>query len=78
MSQLLPQCTLCIHFDEEEGSCPAFDKIPEEILLWKTRHDHVRPDQKGAWVYTAMVDDYEYRALCHPETLKPRQKASNE
>lgn len=34
MCQLMTQCKLCMHFDVENGVCPAFDEIPEEILLW--------------------------------------------
>lgn len=51
MSQNLPaQCDSCIN-RLTMGSCKAFAKIPEEIVVWGEPHDKPTATQKNAIVW---------------------------
>ncbi len=44
-------CNSCIHKDELDWSCKAFDKIPDIILTGENDHSKPLPEQKNDIVF---------------------------
>lgn len=75
MSFPYPPCMNCVHFDFENGSCPAYDEIPQGIMEWRDMHHEVRSDQQGEYVYTPIEEPWEYQQRFFPETVKQEEPA---
>lgn len=57
ITMIVPYCTRCAHFSPVDGkpSCPAFSKIPDDILSNVSEHGRIRQDQSGSWFFTPAV-----------------------
>lgn len=60
MMLYLPACVLeCDHY-LGKGKCKAYPKgIPKDITTGEAEHHHVRPDQKGKFVFAPKKENHE-------------------